>query len=165
MELEMWLTCAICSNELCEPTTLSCGHSFCRLCTLNWCFVYKNYSCPVCRCKLADRTLPNVNFTLKHLIELVNGSSGGQQGKLLTIQQQQHENLMNKISMSLMNTSSTELDVSVDSKVALNCCSPPSTSDSTLSRLNLAYFPVYLTLTIFGGLFLTFLNIVKRFLS
>lgn len=62
------LNCMICYNLLCEPITLHCGHSFCRNCTLKLYFKYRKHNCPVCRCKF-DNEIPNVNVTLKALIE------------------------------------------------------------------------------------------------
>jgi hypothetical protein len=69
-DLESLVTCPICSNTMCEPTTMQCGHSFCRSCTIKWCFEYKHYNCPVCRKEL-DKSLPNVNVSLKSIIYLM----------------------------------------------------------------------------------------------
>jgi hypothetical protein len=73
-ELEAVLSCLICTNSMCEPTTMHCGHSFCRSCTIKWCYKYRHYSCPICRQKV-DNSLPNVNLTLKALIECVQQMS------------------------------------------------------------------------------------------
>jgi hypothetical protein len=62
------LNCLICYSLLCEPTTMHCGHSFCRNCTIKWYVTYRNSNCPVCRCK-TDKDIPKVNVTLKALIE------------------------------------------------------------------------------------------------
>jgi len=69
-DLESLVTCPICSNTMCDPTTMQCGHSFCRSCTIKWCFEYKHYNCPVCRKEL-DKSLPNVNVSLKSIIYLM----------------------------------------------------------------------------------------------
>ena len=66
-DLESLVTCLICSNMMCEPITMQCGHSFCRACTIKWCFEYKHYNCPTCRKKL-DRPLPNVNVSLNAIV-------------------------------------------------------------------------------------------------
>lgn len=203
-DLEHLVNCAICSNELCEPTTMSCGHSFCRVCTINWCFVYKNYNCPICRCPLADKTLPSVNLTLKYLIALVKernlggASSFEVSGKSAAVFD--HERLMSKIMKDLGETKAAPRQTTVNNsnsnnqghdndnnnqpecrldhennnknsfKRSSSCMSLPnrksySTSDSTLTRLNLVYFPFYLWLTVCGFVFLGFLNIVKRIMA
>lgn len=196
-DLEHLVNCAICSNELCEPTTMSCGHSFCRVCTINWCFVYKNYNCPICRCPLADKTLPSVNLTLKYLIALVKERNLG--GASFEVNKSaaafDHERLMSKIMKDLGETKAPPRHTPVNSdqdhnndnnqpecridheknnknsfKRSSSCFSLPSrksysTSDSTLTRLNLVYFPFYLWLTVCGFVFLGFLNIIKRVLA
>ena len=173
-DLDYMVNCAICSNELSEPTTMSCGHSFCRVCTINWCFVYKNYNCPTCRCALADKSLPNVNLTLKYLIALVKEKNLGALAHVelkkrmptTTIAQSKsfdHERLMKKV-MAAVTTSQTRTDTELTqrSDEQQNSKSSSNNSDSTLSRLNLVYFPFYLWMTIFGCVFLAFLNMVKR---
>ena len=79
-ELDTFVNCLICSNLMCKPVTLNCGHSFCRSCTIKWCYQYKNYNCPVCRKKLDSSVgttnkkkylLPRVNVTLNALIDLI----------------------------------------------------------------------------------------------
>ena len=69
-DLESLVTCPICSNTMREPTTMQCGHSFCRSCTIKWCFEYRHYNCPVCR-KALDKSLPNVNVSLNSIIYLM----------------------------------------------------------------------------------------------
>lgn len=69
-ELDLVFNCLICSNTMCEPTTMHCGHSFCRSCTIKWCFQYRHYNCPVCRKKL-DKSLPSINLSLKAAIDLM----------------------------------------------------------------------------------------------
>lgn len=69
-ELDLVFNCLICSNTMCEPTTMHCGHSFCRSCSIKWCFQYRHYNCPVCRKKL-DKSLPSINLSLKAAIDLM----------------------------------------------------------------------------------------------
>ena len=42
------LECGICLDIIVEPLTISCGHSFCRMC-LHACLTRSNKKCPVCR--------------------------------------------------------------------------------------------------------------------
>lgn len=163
-DLDYMVNCAICSNELCEPTTMSCGHSFCRVCTINWCFVYKNYNCPTCRCALAEKSLPNVNLTLKYLIALVKEKNLGAlahvelKKRMSQSKSFNHEQLMKKV---MLKTTQTRTNTNLTQSDEQNSKSSNNT-DSTLSRLNLVYFPFYLWMTIFGCVFLAFLNMVKR---
>lgn len=69
--LESILNCVICSEYMSEPTTMKCGHSFCRQCILKWFCQYKHSYCPVCRQKVSKH-MPYVNISLKQLIETVN---------------------------------------------------------------------------------------------
>lgn len=176
-ELDFLINCPICSNEMCEPTTMSCGHSFCRLCTLKWCFHYRNYNCPVCRRQLADKTLPNVNLTLKYLIAVVKERNEqlADVDILIENQQQQqkqsnfdHDYLISKISKNLQHSEEwdekkTKNEPTMVSHVS--ACKSTTSDDSTLSRLNILYFPLYLGLTVVGFGFLAFLNLMKRILK
>jgi hypothetical protein len=63
--------CVICCCLLDEPISMDCGHSFCRKCTFNWYIIYKQNTCPVCRQKLNNNRLPNVNVTLKSICNLI----------------------------------------------------------------------------------------------
>ena len=74
IKLKELLNCSICSIDMMlEPITVQCGHSFCRLCINKWFTQYKQNKCPMCRQKL-DKQLPNVNISLKMLIEHVKTS-------------------------------------------------------------------------------------------
>eukprot|EP00953_Heterococcus_sp_UTEX-ZZ885_P006030 3721-Heterococcus_DN1.PRE.2 len=42
------LECAICLGLICEPITLSCGHSFCRVCLVRT-LTRTRKKCPTCR--------------------------------------------------------------------------------------------------------------------
>ena len=171
-DLEFMVNCAICSNEMCEPTTMSCGHSFCRLCTVKWCFHYRHYNCPVCRRPLSEKTLPNVNLTLKYLIAVVKERQVVKLADVdplsnTNLQQQaifDHDYLISKISKQLHSSASKDDDVAAfyQENTNSNAC---LSDDSTLSRLNIVYFPFYLGLTAAGYLFLAFLNLIKRMLK
>ena len=56
--------CNICFEVLLEPTTLTCGHSFCRFCLAQWWISSKKSNCPVCR--EVWEGLPKVNVTLRY---------------------------------------------------------------------------------------------------
>ncbi|XP_038626646.1 probable E3 ubiquitin-protein ligase TRIML1 [Tachyglossus aculeatus] len=48
--LQEELTCSVCMEYFVDPVTLSCGHSFCRLCVLkSWEETQESFSCPECR--------------------------------------------------------------------------------------------------------------------
>lgn len=169
-ELDLILNCLICSNEMCEPTTLHCGHSFCRTCTKQWCFKYKHYNCPVCRQK-SDRTLPSVNLTLKNVISILKNNS--QQTVKSTRNSRpkrlfDHDNLLRKV------TSDLDLDTNEPTHSEENApyfsknkektlVKNKIHSDSSLSRVSLVYFPFFLTLTFFSVLILFFMKLVKKF--
>jgi hypothetical protein len=170
-DLELVVNCLICSNIMQEPVTMHCGHSFCRACTLKWCIHYKHLNCPVCRKKL-DRQLPNVNVTLKLLIEHLTGKNDSsfsvdknsimvynQINKNSSINYQtmsiDHEELLRKVANELEN-------VNIKQKNEAN--SSLSMKDSTLSRLSFVKFPFYFVLTVYGFIFLFFLSLIKRFL-
>ncbi|XP_071953380.1 bifunctional apoptosis regulator-like [Antedon mediterranea] len=60
-------TCACCSDLMISPTTINCGHSFCRLCIAQWWKTSGTCTCPLCRQEWAG--FPNVNFILRSTIE------------------------------------------------------------------------------------------------
>lgn len=66
--LESDLECAICNDILFKPVTISCGHTFCKDCLLQ--FLRQKPICPLCRSPtfLQTRTL-NENITLRNIIE------------------------------------------------------------------------------------------------
>ena len=64
------LNCLICYNLLCQPTTMHCGHSFCRDCAVKLFNTDRKINCPICRTTLS-KELPRVNVTLKTLIEFI----------------------------------------------------------------------------------------------
>ncbi|CAM9606992.1 unnamed protein product, partial [Ectocarpus fasciculatus] len=48
------LECAVCLSLVCEPVSLSCGHSFCRVCLVNTLRRNKK-KCPTCRAVCHNR--------------------------------------------------------------------------------------------------------------
>ena len=57
--------CGCCYELLIQPTTLTCGHSFCRLCLANWYGTSNKRECPECR--QVWQGLPQVNFLLRYV--------------------------------------------------------------------------------------------------
>lgn len=55
--------CSCCFEILLEPTTLTCGHTFCRFCLANWWDMSRKAECLQCRRPFNE--FPNVNFTLR----------------------------------------------------------------------------------------------------
>jgi len=43
------VNCGVCYELLILPTTLRCGHNFCRHCLAKWYFASKKTECPICR--------------------------------------------------------------------------------------------------------------------
>ncbi|XP_008120630.2 bifunctional apoptosis regulator isoform X1 [Anolis carolinensis] len=60
-------SCHCCYDVLVEPTTLNCGHSFCRHCLALWWAASKKNECPECREKWEG--FPRVNILLRDAIE------------------------------------------------------------------------------------------------
>lgn len=136
-DLESLVTCPICSNTMREPTTMQCGHSFCRSCTIKWCFEYRHYNCPVCR-EVLDKSLPNINVSLNSIIYLMetnhieanfnsdknvsklfwslftlNSSSSSNESESRKEQVLDHESLMRKVTIDLEENNDDE-DYDVD---------------------------------------------------
>ncbi|XP_061175304.1 bifunctional apoptosis regulator-like [Saccostrea echinata] len=65
--LESEFICGCCSDLLVQPTTLTCGHSFCRLCLAQWFTQSRKRTCPLCQQPYVGS--PSVNITIKNLIE------------------------------------------------------------------------------------------------
>ncbi|NXE22951.1 BFAR regulator, partial [Ardeotis kori] len=59
--------CHCCYDILVNPTTLNCGHSFCRHCLALWWVSSKKNECPKCREKWEG--FPKVNILLRDVIE------------------------------------------------------------------------------------------------
>ncbi|XP_019350339.1 bifunctional apoptosis regulator isoform X2 [Alligator mississippiensis] len=60
-------SCHCCYDILVNPTTLNCGHSFCRHCLAFWWLSSKKNECPECREKWEG--FPKVNILLRDAIE------------------------------------------------------------------------------------------------
>ncbi|XP_063286370.1 bifunctional apoptosis regulator [Pelobates fuscus] len=60
-------SCHCCYDILVNPTTLNCGHSFCRHCLALWWSSSKKTECPECREKWEG--FPKVNILLRDVIE------------------------------------------------------------------------------------------------
>ena len=71
-ELMPLLECSVCLNMLCEPITISCGHTFCRRCLVNSLKRHKK-KCPSCRavCHTSAEDA-NENSALKSLVVTIN---------------------------------------------------------------------------------------------
>ncbi|XP_044160793.1 bifunctional apoptosis regulator-like isoform X2 [Bufo gargarizans] len=60
-------SCNCCYDILVNPTTLKCGHSFCRHCLALWWLSSKKTECPVCSDKWEE--CPKVNMLLREVIK------------------------------------------------------------------------------------------------
>jgi hypothetical protein len=64
-------TCCICSDLLCEPITLPCGHSHCNPCTTTW--LKRKESCPQCRAPVPrlGGAAHGVNIVLRNALDVI----------------------------------------------------------------------------------------------
>ncbi|XP_051994020.1 bifunctional apoptosis regulator-like [Xyrauchen texanus] len=60
-------TCHCCYEVLVDPTTLNCGHSFCRHCLALWLHSSQRTECPECRERWQG--FPKVNILLRDMVE------------------------------------------------------------------------------------------------
>ncbi|KAL1276460.1 hypothetical protein QQF64_036083 [Cirrhinus molitorella] len=60
-------TCHCCYEVLVDPTTLNCGHSFCRHCLAQWLHSSKRNECPECRERWQG--FPRINILLRDAVE------------------------------------------------------------------------------------------------
>ncbi|KAL0239528.1 hypothetical protein GEMRC1_009636 [Eukaryota sp. GEM-RC1] len=68
------LECSVCEELMENPTTLPCGHSFCRdKCLVQWLKQKEAASCPVCREAIPSSPL-RVNIALREAIEIAKNS-------------------------------------------------------------------------------------------
>jgi len=61
-----WFSCGICLELLVEPTTILCGHNFCRLCLAEMFLSSGRNDCPMCRETWSG--VPKVNTALRDMI-------------------------------------------------------------------------------------------------
>lgn len=66
---EQDLQCSCCFELMVEPTTLNCGHSFCRFCLAQWWDASKHSTCPECRQPWVG--FPKVNIVLRKTIKIL----------------------------------------------------------------------------------------------
>ena len=64
--------CSICFEILLEPTTINCGHSFCRICLARWFEARKiarqSFVCPECRKQWS--AYPEVDYSLRDAMQI-----------------------------------------------------------------------------------------------
>ena len=60
---ESSFNCGCCYELMIQPTTLNCGHSFCRLCLARWWKSVKKTTCPGCRQPWVG--FPHINIILR----------------------------------------------------------------------------------------------------
>ncbi|KAF6027827.1 BFAR [Bugula neritina] len=70
--LEEEFVCGVCCDLMVIPTTLNCGHSFCRHCLARWFDVGKKTECPICRKSFAGCPMENKHMmnSLEKLFEV-----------------------------------------------------------------------------------------------
>ncbi|KAK7895396.1 hypothetical protein WMY93_020721 [Mugilogobius chulae] len=66
--LEEDLTCPICCDIFRNPVVLSCSHSFCKVCLVNWWKDKPIKTCPVCKTRSSNE-VPPLNLALKNLVQ------------------------------------------------------------------------------------------------
>ncbi|PNI23499.1 BFAR isoform 8 [Pan troglodytes] len=66
-------SCHCCYDILVNPTTLNCGHSFCRHCLALWWASSKKTECPECREKWEG--FPKVNILLRWSCSSITGAA------------------------------------------------------------------------------------------
>ena len=157
IDLDLIVNCLICSNLMQAPTTMHCGHSFCRTCTVKWCVVYKHYTCPVCR-KPLDKKLPSVNVTLKTLIELLKQKTTTAAAANEETDVELYNQMNEKIARTQPLLNHAQILRRISNNIRNRC-------DSSLSRISLFNVPVYLFLAFWGFILLFVLNFFKRLLK
>nr|XP_054762929.1 bifunctional apoptosis regulator-like isoform X2 [Lytechinus pictus] len=60
-------SCACCYELMVQPTTLNCGHSFCRLCLARWWKTSQKMTCPECRQPWTG--FPHINIIIRNTID------------------------------------------------------------------------------------------------
>ncbi|CAI9611004.1 unnamed protein product, partial [Staurois parvus] len=71
-KLEEDITCSICFEELSDPVSITCGHTFCRGCITKYWNSPKlqEYRCPECR-KVCPKDQLIPNYRLKNMVNKV----------------------------------------------------------------------------------------------
>lgn len=64
---DMDIKCHICYELLVKPSSLACGHTFCRLCLASWYETSKRLECPDCR--TAWQEVPKVNIFIREVLQ------------------------------------------------------------------------------------------------
>ncbi|OWF39731.1 bifunctional apoptosis regulator-like [Mizuhopecten yessoensis] len=64
---DMDIKCHICYELLVMPSSLACGHTFCRLCLAEWYNTSKRLECPDCRSPWQE--VPKVNIFIREVLE------------------------------------------------------------------------------------------------
>ncbi|KAM9409969.1 E3 ubiquitin-protein ligase TRIM39-like [Pholidichthys leucotaenia] len=62
------MSCPVCKDIFREPVLLSCSHSFCKACVMNWWTTMTTKECPVCK-RRSSKSEPLLNLALKNLCE------------------------------------------------------------------------------------------------
>lgn len=57
--LQSDFNCGVCYEILILPTTLRCGHNFCRICLAQWYLQSKKKECPICRQEYREKPETN----------------------------------------------------------------------------------------------------------
>ena len=70
--IEKLLECALCLSLICEPITISCGHTFCKVCLVKS-LKRSHKKCPTCRsvCHISAEDATE-NIMIKNLAILLN---------------------------------------------------------------------------------------------
>jgi hypothetical protein len=58
--------CSVCYELMVDPTTLNCGHSFCRSCLASWVLSSNSSNCPSCRQPFKGH--PKVNILIRFVV-------------------------------------------------------------------------------------------------
>ncbi|KAH3734715.1 bifunctional apoptosis regulator-like isoform X2 [Dreissena polymorpha] len=96
--------CGCCFDLMVQPTTLTCGHSFCRLCIANWYLTSKKLECPQCRSAWTGN--PQINISLKNLLNRMHTESVSEREKeVLTTEAKEK---ISKFEAALNNNSDSE---------------------------------------------------------
>ncbi|KAG7661880.1 PSH1 [[Candida] subhashii] len=64
-DLSFTIECSICTEVLCKPVTIRCGHSFCYNCISKW--FRTELICPYCRTIVTNA--PILNYTLNEIVD------------------------------------------------------------------------------------------------